>query len=350
PRGARRPDPEADAASVAEQLAQRPPCPLAHEPDDAPRHRLAQGAGAARGLEQVVAGAHLRGERQRDAGGRQGDEDLVGLLAPEPGSALTREVADVAEDDQVAEHGAADPHAVLGPAGPDPADAALEQGGEAVPLGARRRQRVLAAAGLGELDRVQVPAGRQGGLRVGAVGVGREGLEVGPAAVEPRLGAYQQHGRQHAGRASEGGGGRAGGSGRPGPRRGWPPTSSAAASTSAAPSTRRSIRTVGSYPTLSRGGYGRAWARRRGRYPACRGRVARAATRRSGGAMREVHVLGVPMDLGAGRRGVDMGPSALRLARLERTLESLGAVVTDLGNVEVAVAETYGRAGAGDPL
>lgn len=66
--------------------------------------------------------------------------------------------------------------------------------------------------------------------------------------------------------------------------------------------------------------------------------------------MREVHVLGVPMDLGAGRRGVDMGPSALRLARLERTLASLGAVVTDLGNVEVAVAETYGRAGAGDPL
>src|SRR5690606_28457895 len=122
---------------------------------------------------------------------------LVGLLAPEPGSALTREVADVAEDDQVAEHGAADPHAVLGPAGPDPADAALEQGGEAVPLGARRRQRVLAAAGLGQLDRVQVPAGRQGGLRTGAVGAGREGLEEGPAAVEPRLGAYQQHGREH---------------------------------------------------------------------------------------------------------------------------------------------------------
>mgnify|MGYP000940292703 CR=1 FL=1 len=68
--------------------------------------------------------------------------------------------------------------------------------------------------------------------------------------------------------------------------------------------------------------------------------------------MREVHVIGVPMDLGAARRGVDMGPSALRLAQLERTLEELGYAVTDLGNVEVAVPESYasGRAGVGDPL
>jgi len=66
--------------------------------------------------------------------------------------------------------------------------------------------------------------------------------------------------------------------------------------------------------------------------------------------MREVHVIGVPMDLGAGRRGVDMGPSALRLARLSRTLEELGYAVTDLGNVEVAVPESYARGGAGAPL
>jgi arginase len=66
--------------------------------------------------------------------------------------------------------------------------------------------------------------------------------------------------------------------------------------------------------------------------------------------MREVHIVGVPMDLGAGRRGVDMGPSALRLARLAATLADLGYTVTDLGNVEVAVAEAYGRGGAGDPL
>ncbi len=45
------------------------------------------------------------------------------------------------------------------------------------------------------------------------------------------------------------------------------------------------------------------------------------------------------MDLGAGRRGVDMGPSALRLARLTQTLRALGHKITDLGNVEVPVAE-----------
>lgn len=45
------------------------------------------------------------------------------------------------------------------------------------------------------------------------------------------------------------------------------------------------------------------------------------------------------MDLGAGRRGVDMGPSALRLARLAPTLGALGHRVADLGNVEVPVPE-----------
>ncbi len=45
------------------------------------------------------------------------------------------------------------------------------------------------------------------------------------------------------------------------------------------------------------------------------------------------------MDLGAGRRGVDMGPSALRLAKIAQTLESLGHKVTDLGNVEVPIFE-----------
>lgn len=55
--------------------------------------------------------------------------------------------------------------------------------------------------------------------------------------------------------------------------------------------------------------------------------------------MSDIHVLGVPMDLGAGRRGVDMGPSALRLARLAPALAALGHRVTDHGNVEVSVAE-----------
>ena len=36
-----------------------------------------------------------------------------------------------------------------------------------------------------------------------------------------------------------------------------------------------------------------------------------------------VHVLGVPMDLGSGRRGVDMGPSAIRIAGLEDRLREL---------------------------
>ncbi len=52
-----------------------------------------------------------------------------------------------------------------------------------------------------------------------------------------------------------------------------------------------------------------------------------------------IRILGIPMDLGAGRRGVDMGPSALRLARLARSLTELGHRVVDLGNVEVPVPE-----------
>ncbi|MEJ2288655.1 MAG: arginase [Deinococcales bacterium] len=55
--------------------------------------------------------------------------------------------------------------------------------------------------------------------------------------------------------------------------------------------------------------------------------------------MARISILGIPMDLGAGRRGVDMGPSALRLARLARTLTELGHDVVDLGNVEVPVPE-----------
>jgi arginase len=45
------------------------------------------------------------------------------------------------------------------------------------------------------------------------------------------------------------------------------------------------------------------------------------------------------MDLGAGRRGVDMGPSAMRLAGLEANLEELGHRVTDLGDIPVPIPE-----------
>jgi arginase len=56
-------------------------------------------------------------------------------------------------------------------------------------------------------------------------------------------------------------------------------------------------------------------------------------------AKREVAVIGAPLDLGQGRRGVDMGPSAIRYAGLEERLTSLGYVVRDHGNVETAVPE-----------
>ncbi|MGE5591994.1 MAG: arginase [Bacillota bacterium] len=54
----------------------------------------------------------------------------------------------------------------------------------------------------------------------------------------------------------------------------------------------------------------------------------------------KVSILGVPMDLGASRRGVDMGPSAIRYAHLEERLEALGADADDLGNVDVPIVET----------
>ena len=49
-----------------------------------------------------------------------------------------------------------------------------------------------------------------------------------------------------------------------------------------------------------------------------------------------VEIIGVPMDLGGNRRGVDMGPSAIRYAGLRDRLASLGYTVRDRGNVRVA--------------
>ena len=51
--------------------------------------------------------------------------------------------------------------------------------------------------------------------------------------------------------------------------------------------------------------------------------------------MRKVTIIGVLMDLGADRRGVDMGPSALRVASLNERLAELGCEVTDAGNISV---------------
>src|SRR5438876_10185158 len=53
----------------------------------------------------------------------------------------------------------------------------------------------------------------------------------------------------------------------------------------------------------------------------------------------KVAVIGAALDLGAGRRGVDMGPSAIRYAGLAARIADLGHEYVDLGNVETAVAE-----------
>lgn len=57
----------------------------------------------------------------------------------------------------------------------------------------------------------------------------------------------------------------------------------------------------------------------------------------------QISLLGIPMDLGAGRRGVDMGPSALRNAHLAARLRELGHSVADLGDVKVAIPETVDK-------
>lgn len=54
----------------------------------------------------------------------------------------------------------------------------------------------------------------------------------------------------------------------------------------------------------------------------------------------QIDIIGVPIDLGADRRGVDMGPSAMRYAHLRQKLETLGYTVNDTGNIEVPIAET----------
>ena len=59
-----------------------------------------------------------------------------------------------------------------------------------------------------------------------------------------------------------------------------------------------------------------------------------------------VAIIGVPLDLGAGRRGVDMGPSAFRVADLAKHLAELGHNVEDLGDLHGAIQETHGP---GDP-
>src|SRR5437899_7519659 len=56
--------------------------------------------------------------------------------------------------------------------------------------------------------------------------------------------------------------------------------------------------------------------------------------------MRQVHIIGVPLDLGGNRRGVDMGPSALRIAGLGERIGGLGCTVVDKGDLPAPIPET----------
>src|ERR687890_2177482 len=117
--------------------------------------------------------------------------------------------------------------------------------------------------------------------------------------------------------------------------------------TSPAPASRTSPPTSGSSPTMSPGcssvgSTPRAVPRRASsRPPPIPGAPGEwPLLERTPGTRPPVGILGVPMDLGQNRRGVDMGPSAIRYARLNEALEDLGYPVTDFGNVETPIPET----------
>ncbi|MBT9259450.1 MAG: arginase [Clostridiales bacterium] len=57
-------------------------------------------------------------------------------------------------------------------------------------------------------------------------------------------------------------------------------------------------------------------------------------------AKQPVDIIGVPLDLGGSRRGTDMGPSAIRYARLQDRIRPLVPVLCDRGNIDVPVPET----------
>jgi arginase len=63
-------------------------------------------------------------------------------------------------------------------------------------------------------------------------------------------------------------------------------------------------------------------------------------------AIKPIHIIGVPLDLGGNRRGVDMGPSALRIAGLHEKLEALGYTVVERGDISTPIPEVKS---AGDP-
>ncbi|HYS25460.1 MAG TPA: arginase [Vicinamibacterales bacterium] len=56
--------------------------------------------------------------------------------------------------------------------------------------------------------------------------------------------------------------------------------------------------------------------------------------------MKPVHLIGVPLDLGGGRRGVDMGPSAFRIANIGDQIATLGRTIVDKGDLPAPIPET----------
>jgi arginase len=56
--------------------------------------------------------------------------------------------------------------------------------------------------------------------------------------------------------------------------------------------------------------------------------------------VKPVHIIGVPLDLGAGRRGVDMGPSAFRIAGIGDQIAGIGRTVVDKGDLPAPIPET----------
>src|SRR5437868_14096781 len=84
--------------------------------------------------------------------------------------------------------------------------------------------------------------------------------------------------------------------------------------------------------------------RRGGRASVVFAAVAESGTSR--GDRRPIGVIGAALDLGAGRRGVDMGPSAIRYAQLGERIEDLGLSIHDDGNVRTGMVEALDQ---GDP-
>lgn len=63
--------------------------------------------------------------------------------------------------------------------------------------------------------------------------------------------------------------------------------------------------------------------------------------------MSDIRMIGVPLDFGASRRGVEMGPAALRIAEMAESLRAIGHDVTDVGDIDVPERATIPAAIAG---